>query len=117
MGNERQAGAVVDAMVTASYDADPMTRWTSGQANLTAIAVLLGTIITAVWVWKRLSLETQDYVIDQGIPIALMAAVCLVAVFVLLPGKIIILVLMYLLRSPRCSAARPHSARSYAEEY
>ena len=76
MGNERQAGAVVDAMVTASYDADPMTRWTSGQANLTAIAVLLGTIITAVWVWKRLSLETQDYVIDQGIPIALMAAVC-----------------------------------------
>lgn len=83
MGNERQAGAVVDAMVTASYDADPMTRWTSGQANLTAIAVLLGTIITAVWVWKRLSLETQDYVIDQGIPIALTAAVCLVVVGVI----------------------------------
>ena len=51
-------------------------RHTSGQANLSAIALLLGLIITAVWVWKRLSLETQDYLIDQAIPIALFGAVC-----------------------------------------
>jgi len=111
MGNERQAGAVVDAMVTASYDADPMMRRTSGQANLTAIAVLLGTIITAVWVWKRLSLETQDYVIDQGIPIALMAAVCLVAV-----GVIVRAIRARKLRGRRRSALLARFAREASQE-
>ncbi len=61
-----------------------MTHPTSGQANLTAIAILFGTIITAVWIWKRLSLDTQDYLIDQAIPIALLAAVCLVIVWLIL---------------------------------
>jgi hypothetical protein len=111
MGKERQAGAVVDAMVTPSYDADPMMRRTSGQANLTAIAVLLGTIITAVWVWKRLSLETQDYVIDQGIPIALMAAVCLVAV-----GVIVRAIRARKLRGRRRSALLARFAREASQE-
>jgi hypothetical protein len=74
-------GGIVDAIVTGSYDAAPMTRHPTGQANLTAIAILLGVVITSVWVWKRLSLETQDYVIDQAIPIALIGAVCLVSVW------------------------------------
>ena len=51
------------------------TRAESGQANLTAIAVLVGLVITGVWVWKRLSLETQEYVIDQAIPMAFAGAV------------------------------------------
>src|SRR5690242_19020653 len=72
----RQAGGGVDAIPTASYDADPMIRRASGQANLTAIALLLGIVITAVWVWKRLSLETQDYIIEQAIPLALIGALC-----------------------------------------
>jgi HEAT repeat protein len=80
---DRQAGGVVDVIATASYDAGPMTHPISGQANLTAIAILLGTVITAVWVWKRLSLDTQDYLIDQAIPIALLAAVCLVIVWLI----------------------------------
>jgi hypothetical protein len=42
----------------------------SGQTNLTAIAILVGLVIAGVWVWKRLSLDTQEYVIDQGIPMA-----------------------------------------------
>lgn len=42
----------------------------SGQTNLTAIVVLVGLVITGVWVWKRLSLDTQEYVIDQAIPMA-----------------------------------------------
>lgn len=50
------------------YDAGPMQRNESGQANLTAIVVVVGFVITCVWVWKRLSLETQEYVIDQAIP-------------------------------------------------
>src|SRR4051794_20408590 len=44
-----------------------------GQANLTAIAVLIGVIIAAVWIWKRLPLETQDYIIDEGLPFAAIA--------------------------------------------
>lgn len=46
--------------------------------------VLLGTIVTAVWVWKRLPVETQDYVIDRGVPIALLGAACLVIVWMVI---------------------------------
>src|SRR5512139_3851662 len=53
------------------YDPAPMMRRTEqGQANLTAIVILVGLIISAVWIWKRLSPETQEFVIDQAIPIA-----------------------------------------------
>jgi hypothetical protein len=52
------------------YDAGPMQRTESGKTNLAAIAVLVGLVITGVWVWKRLSFDTQDYVIDQAIPMA-----------------------------------------------
>jgi hypothetical protein len=52
-----------------------MMRGASGQANVTAVALLLGMVISAVWVWKRLSPETQDYLVDQAVPIALIAAV------------------------------------------
>ena len=48
----------------------------SGQTNLTAIAVLAGLVITGVWVWKRLPADTQDYIIDQAVP---MTAVGLIA--------------------------------------
>ncbi len=47
-----------------------MQRNESGQANPTAIVVVIGLAITCVWVWKRLALETQEYVIDQAIPMA-----------------------------------------------
>lgn len=42
----------------------------SGRTNLAAIAILVSVVIAGVWVWKRLSIETQDYVIDQAIPMA-----------------------------------------------
>ena len=35
-----------------------------------AWVILVGVVIAGVWVWKRLSLETQGYVIDQAIPMA-----------------------------------------------
>ena len=66
-----------------SYDALRMLSRPTGQANLTAIAVLLGTVIAAVWVWKRLSLESQDYIIDQALPIAFLAAIGLLVVRVI----------------------------------
>ncbi|MFO0707873.1 MAG: HEAT repeat domain-containing protein [Nitrospira sp.] len=55
-----------------------------GQANLTAIVILVGLIITAVWVWKRLSLDTQEYIVDQAVPIAaaVFAALALILVVV-----------------------------------
>jgi len=46
------------------------TRSESGQTNLVAIGILVGVVITGVWVWKRLSFDSQDYVIDQAIPVA-----------------------------------------------
>lgn len=56
----------------APYDAHPMgPRTQSGQANLTAILVLIGLVVTSVWVWKRLSLGTQEYLVDQAVPLAL----------------------------------------------
>jgi hypothetical protein len=42
----------------------------SGRTNLVAIGVLVGVMIAGVWVWKRLSLDIQEYVIDQAIPMA-----------------------------------------------
>ena len=51
------------------------TRSESGQTNLIAIAVLVGVVIAGVWVWKRLSFDTQDYVIDQAIPMAFVGLV------------------------------------------
>lgn len=59
------------------YDALAMLRRSEGNVNLAAIVLLLGIVIASVWVWKRLSLETQDYIVDQAVPIVLMAGVCL----------------------------------------
>ena len=63
------------------YDAAPMTKRDAGHANLTAIVILVGLIIACVWVWKRLAPETQEYVIDQALPIAALGALCLAAVW------------------------------------
>lgn len=46
-----------------------------GHANLTLLAVLLGLTVTGVWVWKRLSLDTQDYIVDQAVPMATISLV------------------------------------------
>ena len=59
------------------------TRSESGQTNLVAIGILVGLIITGVWVWKRLSFDTQDYVVDQAIPVALAGLVIAAGLFIL----------------------------------
>ena len=55
----------------------------SGQTNLIAIAVLAGVIIAGVWVWKRLSFDTQDYVIDQAVPMVFVGLVIAAGIFLL----------------------------------
>ena len=55
------------------YDHSPMVemkRREQGQANLTLLVVLIGLIVTGVWIWKRLSPDTQDYIVDQAVPMA-----------------------------------------------
>ncbi|MBI3355820.1 MAG: HEAT repeat domain-containing protein [Nitrospirae bacterium] len=52
-------------------------RHEQGQGNLTALVVLIGLIVAGVWIWKRLTPETQDYVIDQAIPIAAVVLIVL----------------------------------------
>jgi hypothetical protein len=67
----------------APYDAHAMVpRMQSGQANLTAILVLIGLVVTSVWVWKRLSLETQEYLVDRTLPLALAGLVVGAGLFV-----------------------------------
>ena len=41
-----------------------------GQVNPTVIAIMVGFIVAGVWTWKRLSPDTQEYVIDQAVPVA-----------------------------------------------
>ena len=66
------------------YDAIPMsTRSESGRTNLPAIAVLVGGVIAGVWAWKRLSLETQEQIIDQAVPIVFEGLVVAVGLFLL----------------------------------
>ena len=59
------------------------TRSESGQTNLVAIGVLVGLVITGVWLWKRLSFDTQGYVIDQAIPMAAVGLVIAAGLFIL----------------------------------
>lgn len=44
-----------------------------GQVNLTAILVLLGLIASVVWAWKRLSPDTQEYLVEHTMPLALLS--------------------------------------------
>ena len=51
------------------YDPSPMSnRHEQGQINPALLVVLIGLIVTGVWVWKRLSPDTQDYIVDQAVP-------------------------------------------------
>jgi hypothetical protein len=52
-----------------------MTMNHRGQANLTAILALIGLIVASVWAWKRLTPDTQDYVVEQAVPAAVAVAV------------------------------------------
>ena len=52
--------------------------------NLTLLAVLIVLIITGVWVWKRLSLDTQDYLVDQAVPMAASGLAIVIMLFILI---------------------------------
>ena len=59
-----------------------------GPLNLAWLIVAIGLIVAGVWIWKRLSLETQDYIVDQAVP---MTAIGLaIAVLLFIPIRAII---------------------------
>ena len=60
----------------------------SGQANLTTILLLLGLVVSGVWVGTRLSPDMQDLIIDQALPLAALSLAVLAAVWILI-GKIV----------------------------
>jgi len=55
----------------------------SGRTNLVPIVVLVGIVITGVWVWKRLALDTQEFVIDQAVPVAFAVVVVAIGLWLL----------------------------------
>lgn len=55
-----------------------------GQVNVIAALLLVAIVVTCVWVWKRLPLETQDYLIDQALPSAAILVVVAIAAWMIL---------------------------------
>ncbi|WP_447599760.1 HEAT repeat domain-containing protein [Nitrospira sp. Nam80] len=55
-----------------------------GQVNVIAALVLVAIVVTCVWVWKRLPLETQDYLTDQALPSSAILAVVAIAAWMIL---------------------------------
>lgn len=66
---------------TIRYDAAAMaTDARQGQPNLILILAVVGLIVAAVWVWKRLPLDLRDEIVERGVPIALATLAAGVAV-------------------------------------
>jgi HEAT repeats len=53
-----------------------------GQVNPALLIILIICLITGAWVWKRLSLETQDYLVDQAVPMTAIGLVCALLLFI-----------------------------------
>ena len=47
----------------------------SHAASLTSILLLIGLVVAGVWVWKRIPPETQDDLVEQMVPLALLGLV------------------------------------------
>lgn len=55
-------------------------RTEKGQANPTVALLIVGLVITGVWIWKRLTPDIQDVIVEQAVPLA---ALIVVVLFVL----------------------------------
>lgn len=55
-----------------------------GHTNLTTILVLIGLIVTAVWAWKRLTPDYQDYIVERAVPVVLGVLVAAIIVWMIL---------------------------------
>lgn len=72
-GEPRRDAGPVDAVLPPTYHANVMRSPSqSGQVNITIALVLIALVVTGVWIWKRIPLDTQDYIVEQAIPVALL---------------------------------------------
>ena len=60
-----------------------MTVTHRGQTNLTTVLALIGLIVAAVWGWKRLSPDIQDYLVERAVPMALAALATAIILWVI----------------------------------
>lgn len=56
-------------------------RTEKGQVNPTVALLIVGLVIACVWIWKRLSPDIQDMIVEQAVPLAAVAAVVLAGVW------------------------------------
>jgi len=54
-----------------------------GQVNPTVALLLVGLVIACVWIWKRLTPDMQDVIVEQAVPLAAAAAAVLACVWAL----------------------------------
>ena len=59
----------------------PSPRHEEGQVNPAWLVILLILVVSGVWTWKRLSVETQDYIVDQAVPLAAVGLVIAILLF------------------------------------
>ena len=55
-----------------------------GHARVTAVLLLIGLVVAGVWVWKRLSFDTQDLIVEQVVPMTALALAALWGLWLLL---------------------------------
>ena len=53
-----------------------------GQANLTSVLFLLIIIVGAIWAWNHLNFDTQDFIIDEIVPILFLVFVATLGILV-----------------------------------
>lgn len=59
-----------------------LIRGEQGEVNPAWLVVLVGLIVAGVWVWKRLSIEAQDYIVDQAIPMTMIGSAIALLLFI-----------------------------------
>jgi hypothetical protein len=57
-------------------------RHEQGEINPAWLVILVGIIVAGVWIWKRLSIEAQDYIIDQAVPMTAIGLVTVLLLFI-----------------------------------
>lgn len=59
-----------------------LNRHEQGEINPAWLVILVGLIVAGVWIWKRLSIERQDYIIDQAVPMTAIGLVTALLLFI-----------------------------------